>query len=65
MLSYKNMLSIVGGCTAASYIDIFWNVLGILSSGEISQEKCPVFPDCYRLALGRVSSCINLVKYVI
>ena len=61
MLPYKNMYTIDGGCTT-DYVGILWNVLRILLSGEmVSLEKHLVFLDCYRLALGRPSSCKTLV----
>ena len=42
-----------GGCTAG-YIEILWNVLGILLFGEmVSLEKHPVFLDSYRLVIER------------
>ena len=45
-----------GGCTTG-YIDILWNVLGILLFGEmVSLEKHPVFLDSYRMAIERASS---------
>ena len=43
------------------YRGIWWNVLGILSSGEmVSLEKHLVFLDCYRLTLGRSCSFKNI-----
>ena len=36
--------------------------LGILSGEMVSLEKSPVSLDCYRLALGRASSCKILLE---
>ena len=59
------MHTLDGRCTT-SYIGILWNVLGILSSGEMaSLEKHPPFLDYYRLALGRASNSKILLQCII
>ena len=59
---YKNMHSLVGGCTTG-YIGILWKVLGILLSGEmVYLEKHLLFFHCYRLALERASNCKTLLQ---
>ena len=59
---YKNMHSLVGGCTTG-YIGILWKVLGILLSGEmVYLEKHLLFFHCYRLALERASNRKTLLQ---
>ena len=54
------------GWYTTGYIGILWNISGILLSGEtVSLEKQPVFLYCYRLALGRTSSCKTLLQCII
>ena len=54
------------GRSTTSYIGILWNVLGILSSGEMaSREKHPPFLNYYRLALGRASNRKILLQFII
>ena len=55
MIPYKNMKTLIGGCTTG-YIGILRNILRIILSGEmVSLEKHPVFLNCYRLALGHLA----------
>ena len=64
MPPYKNLLALDGGC-GTGYIDILWNALGILLSGEmVSLERHPVFLGCYRLPLGRASSSKTLLQCI-
>ena len=57
-----NWAQTMGRVCTTGYIGIMWGVLGFFLSGDMmSLKKHLVFLDCYRLMLGRASSCKTLL----